>query len=232
MEKGEAGRRLTQVIIPTLNEEQGIGLTIAELRSHLNEARILVVDGRSSDRTVEVAKNTGADILFQDGLGKGDAIAKAIECADLAVDYVVFTDADYTYPAETLPSMVQILEENPRVGMVLGNRFNRYLSQSEALHSVYHFGNRLIAFTHNLLNGVLLKDPLTGLRVIRAEILRDWVVKSKSFDVEVELNHLVERKGFGIVEVPIKYRQRVGQKKLKIADGATIFKRIMLETTY
>jgi dolichol-phosphate mannosyltransferase len=80
-----------------------------------------------------------------------------------------------------------------------------------------------------LLNGVSLADPLTGLRVVRAGILRNWVVQSKGFDVEVELNHHVERAGFGIVEIPINYRERLGQKKLGIKNGAEIFKRIMLE---
>jgi hypothetical protein len=103
---------------------------------------------------------------------------------------------------------------------------------SKALHDVFYFGNRLIAFTHNFFNGVHLQDPLTGLRVVRAEILKDWAVKSKGFDIEVELNHLVERKGYGIVEIPIGYRERVGEKKLKVKHGVDIIKRIMLETTY
>ena len=66
----------------------------------------------------------GADVVLQDGLGKGDALAKAIKNLDLTVDYVVITDADYTYPAEYVPKMIQVLEENPDVGMVCGNRFN------------------------------------------------------------------------------------------------------------
>jgi glycosyltransferase involved in cell wall biosynthesis len=221
----------TQVIIAALNEEEGVGLTIAELMDNLGNPHVLVVDGRSTDRTVEVAKRMGADIVFQDGLGKGDALAKAIRKSDLTVDYVVITDADYTYPAEYVPKMIQILEENPDVGMVCGNRFNGHVNV-KALHSVFYFGNRLIAFTHNFLNGVQLADPLTGLRVVRAEILRNWKVKSKGFDVEVELNHHVEREGFGIVEVPIKYRERLGKKKLGVRNGAEILKRIMLETTY
>jgi hypothetical protein len=77
-----------------------------------------------------------------------------------------------------------------------------------------------------------MNDPLTGLRVIRTEILEDWAVKSKGFDIEVELNHHVERKGFAIVEVPIKYRQRIGEKKLKMRHGASILKRILTEVTY
>jgi dolichol-phosphate mannosyltransferase len=232
VEKGEVhGVRSTQVIIAALNEEEGIGLTIAELKANLDRPRVLVVDGRSTDRTVEVAKNTGADVVFQDGLGKGDALAKAIKYVDLTVDYVVLTDADYTYPAEYVTEMIRILEENPDVGMVCGNRFNSELNLGEK-HNILYFGNRLIAFTHNLLNGVQLADPLTGLRVVRAGILRSWKVKSKGFDIEVELNHHVEREGFGIVEVPIKYRERLGEKKLGVKNGAEILKRIILETTY
>src|SRR5208283_2557213 len=100
MAKGEVqGIPSTQVIIAALNEEEGVGPTIADLMDNLCSPRVLVVDGRSTDRTVEVAKNMGADIVFQDGLGKGDALAKAVENSDLAVDYFVITDADYTYPA-------------------------------------------------------------------------------------------------------------------------------------
>ena len=197
----------------------------------LDSPRILVVDGGSTDRTVEIAKRMGAEIVFQDGLGKGDAIAKAIKHLVLTVDYVVITDADYTYPAEYVPEMIRILERNPDVGMVCGNRFNEHIDM-KALGGVFYLGNRLIAFTHNLLNGVQLTDPLTGLRVVRAGIFRNWKVKSKGFDVEVELNHHVERDGFGIVEVPIQYRERLGEKKLKVMHGAEILRRIMSEATY
>jgi dolichol-phosphate hexosyltransferase len=222
------GMPSTQIIIAALNEEKGIGLTVAELMDTLEGSLVLVVDGRSTDRTVEVAKNLGAEILVQDGLGKGDAVAKAIAHIDPSVDYVVLTDADYTYPAAYIPKMIQILENAPNVGMVCGSRFNGY-EEKTALSSIFYIGNRFIAFAHNLLNGVSLVDPLTGLRVVRAGILRKWQVQSKGFDVEVELNHHVEREGFGIVEIPINYRERLGQKKLGIKNGAEIFKRIMLE---
>ena len=79
----------------------------------LGSPRVLVVDGNSTDRTVEVAKNTGADIAFQDGSGKGDALAKALEQLDSTVDYVVITDADYTYPAEYVPEMIRLLRRKP-----------------------------------------------------------------------------------------------------------------------
>ena len=217
-----------QLIIAALNEAPGIGLTIAEMKDTLGEIPVLVVDGKSSDRTAEIAKNLGAKVVYQDGKGKGDALAKALEYADLNVDYTILTDADYTYPAEYVPEMIRVLEENPLVGMVCGNRLNGDVDK-KALHSVFHIGNQLLAWVHKVLNGVPLQDPLTGLRVIRTEILHDWVMKSKGFDIEVELNHLVAQHGFMIKEIPISYRARLGEKKLKVKDGLTILKRILLE---
>jgi dolichol-phosphate mannosyltransferase len=229
--KGEAqGAPLTQVIIAALNEEEGIVPTIAELKEYLSEAKFLVVDGNSLDKTAEQAKSLGVQVIFQDGTGKGDAFAKAIAYIDKDADYVVITDADFTYPAKYIPGMIRTLEDNPRVGMVCGNRFTEDLDR-RALHDLFYFGNRLIAYTHNFLNGVQMADPLTGLRVVRAEILRNWQVKSKGFDLEVELNHRVEREGFGITEIPIQYRERIGEKKLKAKHGAEIIRRILLETT-
>ena len=228
---GSKGGYSTQVIIAALNEEPGIGKTIGEIQRNFPTKQLLVVDGKSHDRTVEVAKNFGANILFQDGTGKGDAIAKALEHTDPDVKYIVLTDADFTYPAEYIPKMIEILECNPQVGMVCGNRFSRRLD-SKIIRGSFYFGNKLIAFAHNLLNGVNMNDPLTGLRVIRADILRNSLLKAKGFDIEVELNHQVERQGYTIVEVPIAYRERIGEKKLKLKHGVAILKRIILETTY
>jgi glycosyltransferase involved in cell wall biosynthesis len=133
----ERGLPSTQVIIAALNEEEGIGLTVAELMDTLGGVSVMVVDGRSIDRTVEVAKSFGAKVFVQDGLGKGDAVAKAISQIDPAIDYVVLTDADYTYPAAYVPKMIRILENNPSVGMVCGSRFNGY-EEKTASSSIFY----------------------------------------------------------------------------------------------
>jgi len=221
--------RPINVFIAALNEEDGLGATIAELSENINAERILVIDGRSHDRTVEVAKDHGTEIFFQDGKGKGDALAKAVQCMGADVEYVVITDADFTYPAEHVPEMIQMLEQMPQVGMVCGNRFSKQAA-GDAFQVRFTFGNKLLAFAHGFLNGVDLQDPLTGLRVIRADILRKWVIKSKGFDIEVELNHQVCKQGFETIEVPIGYRERLGKKKLKMRHGATILKRILSES--
>lgn len=230
-EKGEYSFPSTLVLMAALDEEEGIGLTITELKQYLCNPQVLVVDGNSKDKTVHIAKSLGSDVVYQEGKGKGDAIGHAIKHINGDVDYVVLTDADYTYPAEFVPQMIKILEDNPRVGMVCGNRFNSHFDL-KAMQDMFYFGNRVLAFAHNMLNGVGLRDPLTGLRVVRGEILKNWKPKAKGFDLEVELNHLVERQGYGIVEIPISYRPRLGEKKLKLKHGVTILKRILTESMY
>jgi dolichol-phosphate mannosyltransferase len=228
---GEGYRGSLMAIIAALNEEEGIGLTIEELRHYLDNPRVLVVDGRSVDRTVDIVKNLDVDVVFQEGKGKGDAIAYAIREVNCDLDYVIFTDGDYTYPAEYIPEMIKILEENPEIGMVCGNRFNSHF-HLDWMRNMFYFGNRILALSHNMLNGVSMHDPLTGLRVIRWDALKNWTPRSKGFDIEVELNHHVEREGYGIAEIPIHYRRRLGEKKLRLRHGVTILKRIILESTY
>jgi glycosyltransferase involved in cell wall biosynthesis len=230
-ENGESTFEQVLILMASLNEEEGIGPTIEEIKNFVKNPSFLVVDGRSTDRTVEIAKNFDAQIMFQRRKGKGAAIAQAVELANFDGNYVIMIDADFTYPAKFIPMMMQILDENPKVGMVCGNRFNSHFHM-ETMSDIFYVGNRVLAFTHNMLNGVSLRDPLTGLRVLRWNILRGWKPKSSGFDIEVELNHHVERRGYEIAEIPIYYRPRLGQKKLKLRHGVTILKRIVTESVY
>ena len=217
-----------QLVIAALNEEEGIGLTITEMKDTLGDISTLVVDGKSTDKTAELAKKLGAQVICQEGEGKGDALAKAIQNLNPNANYIILTDADYTYPAEYVPEMIKILDQNPQVGMVCGNRFNGHVDK-RALYRIFSTGNKMLAFSHQMLNGVELKDPLTGLRVIRAEVLRGWKIQSKGFDVEVELNNHVLKKGYLIQETLIDYRVRLGEKKLKARHGFSILRRIVKE---
>jgi dolichol-phosphate mannosyltransferase len=146
------------------------------------------------------------------------------------VHYIAFTDADYTYPAEYVPKMIEVLEQNPDVGMVIGNRFKGEHNVSKSVMNPFYLGNKMLAFAQFVLNGVKLEDPLSGLRIVRSEILDGWKPKSKGFDVEAEMNAVVGRSGYRIVEIPIDYRVRMGEKKLKLRHGLGIMKRILYES--
>lgn len=219
----------TMVIMAALNEEEGIGSTLAEIQSCMEAPFCLVVDGRSSDQTIQIAEATGAKVITQTGKGKGDALAAALAFAkSFDLKYAALIDADFTYPAKYLPTMVEMLEKNSKAGMICGDRFSAR-TNPKAMRMMFNFGNRLLSSTHNLLNGINLNDPLTGLRVVRWEAIRDWKPRSKGFDIEVELNCHVDAKGYKIVEIPISYRARLGEKKLKLRHGFTILRRIIGE---
>lgn len=228
--KGTIGNPSIAAIIAALNEADGIGPTIKELRKHLRDTHLLVVDGRSADRTAEIAKDNGAAVLLQDGEGKGQAIGQGIEQLPSDIRYLVFTDADFTYPAEYIPKMIEILDQDPEVGMVIGNRFGDEHNFGHVSNNIFYMGNRFLALAQHLVNGIKLQDPLSGLRVVRRDILKGWRPKSRDFDVEAEMNYLVERKGFGIREIPIAYRSRMGEKKLKFRHGVLILRRIITES--
>jgi dolichol-phosphate mannosyltransferase len=126
--------------------------------------------------------------------------------------------------------MIEILDHNPNVGMVVGNRLNGDIRFKAVSADRFYVGNRLLAFAQHLVNGITLRDPLSGLRVAKLEALKGWKPKSKGFDVEAEMNYRVECEGYQIAELPIKYRPRLGEKKLKLRHGLIILKRILSES--
>jgi dolichol-phosphate mannosyltransferase len=217
------------VLIATLNEERGLGPTVREIKQVLDDPHILVVDGNSTDKTVKVARELGLEVIMQRGRGKGCAIGQALNHVNVDPSYLVLTDADFTYPAEYIPLMIRILVENPEIGMVAGNRFDKRFELAK-MRGIFYAGNRFLALAQHFVNGIKMTDPLSGLRVVRWNIVEGWRPKSKGFDLEAELNYLVERKGYGIKEIPIDYRKRLGEKKLKLRHGLVILSRIVTES--
>jgi dolichol-phosphate mannosyltransferase len=218
----------TTVIIATLDEEAGIKPTLIELQKTLKDSKFLVADGGSKDNTVTIAKDLGATTFLQNGTGKGNAIRQSLKRVILKSSFVVFIDADYTYPASKQKDMISILDANPDVGMVIGARFyNR--SIAKCLTNPFFFGNRLIALVHWILNGLKLSDPLSGLRVVRYSLIKNWSPKSDGFDIESELNCYINKSHYRIVEVPVEYRHRLGNKKLGFKHAFNILNRIIRE---
>jgi len=216
------------VVVAAYNEEEGIVPTLCELKEVLNRPNLLVVDGNSSDRTLELAKDLGAGIVVQRGKGKGSAISQGLEQLKVGTLYVALTDADYTYPARHIKEMMYVLDVSPEVGMVLGDRFSKKY-EKESDRNQFYVGNRILGFAQRVIHGVKLNDPYTGLRLIRYKLVQGWKPKSDGFDIEAELNHRIDRLGYKIVELPIKYRKRLGKKKLGFIHGLKILRRIVIE---
>lgn len=227
-----------------MNEGEGIRSTIEEIAKELVTPEIIVVDAKSIDGTPQIAASLGAKVVTQFGKGKGKAIAQILQHMKKDTKWVVITDGDYTYPATYVPYMIKILERSPNVGMVTGARLSPKgffsgklrlfltgeISTKRLFHYLRHYlQHQALILLHRILNGVTLEDPTTGLRVMKYDCAKDFQPKAEGFDIEVEINHYVRRKGYRIHELPIETRLRLGADKLRYSKhGITILKRIMI----
>ncbi|MCD6448153.1 MAG: glycosyltransferase family 2 protein [Thermoplasmata archaeon] len=160
------------ILLPTLNEEEGIGVTIDSIKKEEFEKRgweleIVIVDGNSTDRTREIAKEKGAKIIIEPRKGYGRAYKTGLAKVD--GDVIVTGDADGTYPFDKAHEYVDLLlKEN--LDFITTNRF------AELKHgamSFKHFvGNFILSFTLRLLYGIKLKDSQSGMWIIRREALK------------------------------------------------------------
>ena len=132
------------ILIPTLNEEEAIGKVIREVRE-AGYNNILIVDGYSYDRTVEIAKNMGVGVVYQVGHGESIAIKTGIEAAQ--TKYVVVMDGDGTYDPKDIDRLLEIALEKD-YDEVIGYRVDR-----KNIPLLHRLGNRIISTVIGLLMG-------------------------------------------------------------------------------
>jgi glycosyltransferase involved in cell wall biosynthesis len=224
------GSKIT-VIIPTLNEERNIGDVIRELQ-YLGLYNILIVDGNSTDHTVEIAKDLGAKVLYQDGKGKGDALRKAFNHDELA-DWVVMIDADGSMDPGEISNFVEQLRSG--VDVVKASRFMPS-GFSEDITFTRRLGNAFFVLLVNALWGANYTDLCYGFAAFRKEALRKMhpYLGSKSFEIETELFIKAKKLGLRIKEVPsVELRRKNGKSNLStFKDGFLILKTILMEVLY
>ena len=205
------------IVIPTLNEAEAIGHVIDELRA-LGYTNLLVVDGRSTDGTPEVAKRKGARVIFQEGAGKADAIRTAMRHVE--TPYVLVMDGDLTYDPSFIGELLE-LAKRTGAGEVIGAR----LWGRENIPLLNRLGNWLITITFNLLFGTKLRDVCSGMWLARTEVLKRVPYESKGFSIEVAAS-VLSTSG-RVLELPIRYRPRLGRAKLKPFHGFLILLTIL-----
>lgn len=195
---------LVTIVIPTLNEQEAIGKVLDELFSK-GLKNILVVDGYSSDRTLDTVKNYPVSVFFQHGKGKTGALKTAFE--KVKTPYMILMDGDFTYD----PSCInRFLEHMQSYDQIIGARNLDDKKNTSLLHKL---GNKIITKTFNALMGTNLSDLCSGMYALRTESAKDIDLSSTGFDVEAEIAAQVASSG-RITEVPINYRPRIGQQKL------------------
>lgn len=216
------------VVIPTLNEEKNLPHVFARLPSGLHE--VIVVDGHSTDDTVEVARRLRPDVhvLMQPGRGKGNALRAGF--AACTGDIVVTMDADgSTDPAE-IPRFVAALCNG--ADFVKGSRFAQGGGSSDITFT-RRLGNRALNALVNALYHTSYTDLCYGFNAFWARCLPYMRVDCDGFEVETLVNVRIAKAGLTIHEVPSHERDRMyGRSNLHaVRDGTRVLRTIALERT-
>ncbi len=199
------------VLVCTMNEEQAIGWVLRRIPADVDE--IIMIDGHSTDRTVEVAQRTRPEVkvFLQPGKGKGDALRYGFSKA--GGDIVITLDADGQNDPAELGSLVDpIIREG--YDLVKGSRFKQGLPLGMPWHRV--LGNWFLAMTASLLYGVRFTDVCSGFNAFpRSTLQRIRYETMGSHDYELVLYFRAIRAGLRIKEVGNIDRGRVaGESKM------------------
>ncbi len=198
------------VVIPALNEEGSIGLVLNDIPGDIVE-EIIVVDNGSHDNTIIVAENNGANVIVEPLKGYGSACLRGISMLNKDTDIVVFLDADYSdYPQDIHTIIKPIIEG--KAEMVIGSRLSGTREKGALLPQAI-FGNKLATFLLWLFWGFKYTD-LGPFRAITYKKLFALNMVDKNFGWTVEMQIKALKKGLRIVEVPVRYRKRIGKSKI------------------
>jgi len=206
------------VVIPTLNEEQGLRPIIEQCKKYCSE--LIVVDGHSTDNTVEIAKKAGVKVIYDNRKGKGDAIRTCIP--HVGRDITVFIDADGSHDPDDIPKIVQPILED-RADHVTGSRL---LGGSDELHGGFDEFMRLVgsSFITACIGWKFktrISDSQNGFRSLKTELLRNLDLKENITTIEQEMIIKTLKKGYRLVEVPAhEYKRKFGKSHIKIRKAA------------
>ena len=200
------------MVIPTMNEEASIGAVIDEIQRALagRDIEILTVDTASRDRTNEIATAKGARVVPEPRRGYGRAYKTGFAAA--RGTYIATLDADLTYPADRFPDMLRLLEAG-QADFVAANRMARL--SPDAMRGMHRIGNMILNVTFRLLYRIPIEDSQSGMWAFRRDLLPHLRVLHDGMPFSEELKAEVIRRGFRYLEVPIDYRPRAGEKKIR-----------------
>lgn len=216
------------VIIPTYNEMRNLPHVLPMIPKMPEITEVILVDGRSTDDTVKVARELIPQIkvLYQNGKGKGDALKHAWQNA--TGDIVVTLDADGSIDPLEIPSLIEPLLNDFQL-----TKGSRFLAGGGTVDMPLHrkFGNWVFTTLANTLFGSKYTDLVFGFHAFKREILEKIDIQSDSFAIDTELYIKVKKAGFKVAEVPSFETRRIyGSGNLRsLRDGWRILKTIFKE---
>ena len=199
------------LIIPALNEAESIGIQLSRL-PRLYFAQIIVADNGSKDRTAEVARAAGAEVVFEPRRGYGRACQAALAHLRPEIEAVMFMDADLSDDAEDGERLASVFCAGGW-DLVLGSRVLGK-AESGSLTPAQRFGNWLTTRLIRWIWGVSFSD-LGPLRILSRDALRRLDLRDPDFGWNVEMQVKAARLRFRVVEIPVDYHcRRFGRSKI------------------
>jgi glycosyltransferase involved in cell wall biosynthesis len=201
-------KRVT-VVIPCLNEEEGVRQVLEELPSFVDE--VIVVDNGSTDQTASVASRLGAQVVNELNRGYGRAYKTGFSKA--TGDIIVTLDGDHSYPADALSYLLEAFM-HCRVGFLSASRLPTLSPDSMSLK--HKLGNRILSLTMSILFLRWISDSQSGMWIFRRDVLKHMNLTSDgmAFSEEIKIEAIRHRE-IGFREMFINYSQRVGEIKLQ-----------------
>lgn len=214
-------KRNIKVIIPAYNEEDSIANVVNDIPDIVDE--IIVVSNNSTDNTEENAQKAGATVLQEPRRGYGYACLKGMEHIanqSKQTDILVFLDGDYSdYPEQLTEIIAPIINDD--IDFVIGSRVKR-LREVGSMTPQQVFGNWLATFLMKLFFGAKYTD-LGPFRAIKYDKLLQLQMEDKTYGWTVEMQLKAIKQKLSYVEVPMKYRNRIGVSKVSGTVKGTIF---------
>jgi dolichol-phosphate hexosyltransferase len=201
------GLRIT-VIVPCLNEEQGIERVLRAMPEFVDEA--IVVDNNSTDRTSEVASSLGAKVIREEVRGYGRSYKRGFTQA--TGDLIVTLDGDHSYPVDALSYLIEAFL-HLEVDFLNASRFP--VRDSRAMSWKHKFGNWVLSLAMSLLFFRWVSDSQSGMWVFRRAVLKHMKLESDgmAFSEEIKIE-AIRNPQIRFREISILYSSRLGEKKL------------------
>ncbi len=214
------------VLIPCYNEEKTIAKVVKDAKEALPEAVIYVYDNNSKDRTVELAKEAGAQIRYEYMQGKGNVIRRMFR--EIEAECYIMVDGDDTYPMEYAREMAdKVLHHN--ADMVVGDRLSStYFTENK--RPFHNFGNSIVRSSINKLFHCNIKDIMTGYRAFSYGFVKTFPVLSTGFEIETEMTIHAVYNNLQIDNVIVDYRDRPAGSESKLntfSDGFRVLHTIV-----